>query len=144
MHSGGSCCPPSRASRIFGRRTPPKNIPLSGVTRAVSCLGCPAPAATAIILRFWSPFLSEESPNTSICPYGGFITGLACQGHYCDNIAVECSPLVNRRRMAPCYWTEWLSEEGGELFFPAGDYAAGLACRVRYGDNVAFYVCRVE
>jgi hypothetical protein len=94
-------------------------------------------------LRFWSPFISEEAPHSFICPSGGFITALDCNGRYCDNLAVECTALVNRGRRA-CYWTAAISEEGAELIFPAGYYAAGLRCTGSYCDNVAFYVCQVD
>lgn len=130
---------------------PPVRCHQGGLMSGVACTGryCDNMAllcsqtSYAYALRFWSPFISEEAPNSFICPNGGFITALDCNGRYCDNLAVECAPLVNRGRTA-CYWTAAISEEGAELLFPAGDYAAGLRCTGRYCDNVAFYVCQVD
>jgi hypothetical protein len=130
---------------------PPARCHQGGIMSGVACTGgyCDNMALLCsqtsypYALRFWSPYISEEAPNSYICPSGGFITALDCNGGYCDNLAVECTPLVNRGRRA-CYWTGSISEEGAELIFPAGYYAAGLRCTGRYCDNVAFYVCQVD
>jgi hypothetical protein len=130
---------------------PPVRCHQGGIMSGVACTGryCDNMALLCsqtyypYALRFWSPFISEEAPNSYVCPSNGFITALDCDGRYCDNIAVECTPLVNRGRKA-CYWTAAISEEGAELIFPAGYYAAGLKCTGSYCDNVAFYVCQVD
>jgi hypothetical protein len=135
---------------VTSEEYPPIGCQPGDLISAVSCAGsycdnlklhC-AETNYAPASRTWSPFISEEGPNTQICPSLEFMTGLACQGGHCDKIAMECALMYGHGRSADCYWTAWISEEGGTLSFPSNHYAVGVACSGSYCDNVRFYVCR--
>lgn len=93
---------------------------------------------------YWTPYFSEEPQSYQTCASGYWVTGLACRGRYCDNTALQCSLMYNiSADGAGCYWTGWVSEEGGgNLSFGAGYYMRGAQCSGRYCDNMRFYVCR--
>ncbi|MEM6793375.1 MAG: hypothetical protein AAF725_05305 [Acidobacteriota bacterium] len=104
---------------------------------------------------FWTRFGSEEGRGEVSCEQGGpgeraYIAGLACNGKYCDNLALECVTLEERsrsrrsRRSRDCDWTDWISEERGSLRFPRGYAAVTLACRGKYCDDKSFLICPVD
>jgi len=108
----------------------------------------------------WTKYVSEEGEATATCgvanPFDrwegasdppAFITGLACKGSYCDDVALECVAL---RDAFPgslggslCRWTGWVSEETPTLRFPSGFAAVRMQCSGRYCDNKRFFVCPV-
>lgn len=111
-----------------------------------------------IVSRFWTAPISEENLGTcsavsgvtvrcnnyqQLCGPDGFMSGVACSGAYCDNVSLECVYLRDYRSTG-CYWTPWISEEGGgTLFLPDGYYAAGMECSGAYCDNQRFYACQL-
>jgi hypothetical protein len=110
----------------------------------------------------WSRFVSEEDGGEVGCnvpnPYErgdwgagepAFIAGFACNGRYCDNVALECVALRNAfpRSLGgrDCVWTNWISEEGGgTLRFPNGTGAIAMRCRGSYCDEKRFFVCPIQ
>ena len=109
----------------------------------------------------WTKHVSEEGEATAAChapkpfergdwPAGepAFITGLACKGRYCDNVALECVALKNAFPESlggpSCRWTDWVSEETPTLRFPAGFGAIRMQCRGGYCDDKRFFVCPVR
>jgi len=109
----------------------------------------------------WSQFVSEENGGEVSCnvtnpfergdwPAGepAFIAGFACNGSYCDNIALECVALRNAFPESyggpSCNWTGWVSEETPTLRFPPGQAAVRMQCRGRYCDDKRFLVCPVR
>lgn len=79
------------------------------------------------------------------CPEDHFLTGLHCDGAYCDNLSMECTQTVARGRSS-CEWTnERVSEEDGGLFLSSesypGKYIAGIDCDDDYCDKKSFMVC---
>ena len=110
-----------------------------------------------VVYRNWQKYISEENTgivqNTGgtvlrrnnymqLCP-AGFITGVSCTGKYCDNISFECSK-INGYGRSNCFWTGWLSEESGTMWFPYGYYAAGMQCSGSHCDNKRFYACQAR
>jgi hypothetical protein len=110
----------------------------------------------------WTRFVSEEDPNEVRCavsnpwepgdwPGGApaFITGFACNGSNCDNVALECVALSDAfpRSLggSDCGWTDWVSEEnGGTLRFPDGNAAIAMQCRGGRCDDKRFLVCPIQ
>lgn len=109
----------------------------------------------------WTPHVSEEGDATASFnvpnpwergdwPAGepAFITGFACKGSYCDNVALECVALKNEFPEslggASCRWTAWVSEETPTVTFPAGHGAIRMQCRGRYCDDKRFFTCPIK
>ena len=106
----------------------------------------------------WTQFFSEESrdngnPNGPrngrfYCPSNHFMTGIACDGAFCDNLSMQCTK-VEGRTVVPnsCEWTRtFLSEEQGGLFIGTAtgytnQYIRGIDCDGSFCDNKRFYVC---
>lgn len=106
----------------------------------------------------WTRHVSEESGGRMNCnvrnpfdqvdaPAGepAFITGISCNGSYCDNVSLECVALRGHfPSYSGCDWTESVSEERGTLNFPAGRYAVAMKCRGSYCDNKSFLLCDIR
>lgn len=109
----------------------------------------------------WTDFVSEEGDGVASCnvsnpfergdwPAGepAFITGFACNGSNCDNLALECVALRDAFPESlggpSCRWTDWVSEETPSLTFPDGFGAIRMECDGRYCDNKRFFVCPVR
>jgi hypothetical protein len=96
----------------------------------------------------WYPWSDE---NYRIChrtTTAGLVSGITCQGSYCDNVAIECTKpvkYVGDTRYAVdvtnCSWTPWQSEEQGSRDFGWNRYITGVECQGSYCDNKRFYVC---
>lgn len=97
---------------------------------------------------YWSSFFSEEGSGSGLnqrtCTSSSeFMTGIACNGGYCDNVSIQCTQLLSSSRSG-CYWTASFSEE--QVYsepVPAGYYAAGLRCLGSNCDNKQIYMCRL-
>ncbi len=107
----------------------------------------------------WSGSVSEEGSAIANCnvpnpfergdwPAGepAFITGFACRGDYCDNVALECVALRDAFPESyggrSCRWTDWVSEErGGRLRFLSGFFAIRMGCKGKYCDDKRFLIC---
>lgn len=109
----------------------------------------------------WTSFVSEEGSATASCnvsnPFergdwpGGepaFIVGFACNGGFCDNVALECAALreafPESLGGASCRWTSWVSEETPTLRFPAGFGAIRMQCRGSNCDDKRFFICPIR
>jgi hypothetical protein len=80
--------------------------------------------------------ISDETPPTT-CRAGSFVTGLKCEGRYCDNLQVTCTPLTGAA-LGDSSWTPYFSEESaGRENCPANQFVAGLSCRGSYCDDVS-------
>ncbi len=84
--------------------------------------------------------------NLHVC-FGGFgpkekgvITGMACDGAFCDNLSVQCKRPTSGV-LGDCFWTGWFSEEQRQLDLLPGEYITGVECNHDYCDNMRFYVC---
>lgn len=95
----------------------------------------------------WSSYFSEETGgagNRRFCGDRQWMVGVACRGRYCDDVSIQCRYFANTAPTG-CYWTGWISEEGGgTLYFGLGYYARGMECQGSYCDNKRLYVCRLS
>lgn len=90
--------------------------------------------------RAWTGYVSEEDPPT-ICPNNYAVRGFHCMGDYCDNVAINCRPLVGAP-FGESIWTPYFSEEGsgpdkrGRCAGPQR-WMTGVACSGSYCDNLS-------
>jgi hypothetical protein len=90
----------------------------------------------------WTPYFSEEGTNWQICDGNdSFMTGISCQGSYCDNVSLQCTQVLGKTK-GSCAWQPWFSEEAQYSILPQGYYAAGLACRGDYCDDFSIFACQ--
>ncbi len=99
---------------------------------------CPGPLAFAASL---GP-ISEETPPAA-CDAGSFVSGITCQGRYCDNIQIFCARFPGAD-LGRTEWRPWISEEKGTRNCSANHYVAGLACRGKYCDNLSLYCVELK
>ena len=100
------------------------------------------PTGASVASVAWQPYFSEEGSGTQLCPGGSWVSGVACNGSYCDNISLQCTYLAGSTA-SECDWSPWVSEEsGGILEFPAHFYAQGAECYGRFCDYMRFRICR--
>jgi hypothetical protein len=92
--------------------------------------------------NYWTPYFSEEAPNSQICSGpNNFMTGISCKGSYCDNVSLQCTS-VSGKTKTTCKWMPWFSEEAEYSYLEPGYYASGLACRGRYCDDKSILACK--
>lgn len=66
---------------------------------------------------YWTAPFSDETSEPTLCDDDHFMTGLSCEGHYCDNLTMQCTRNTGRTA-GECSWSEWVSEEeGGTIEF---------------------------
>ena len=106
----------------------------------------------------WTRHVSEENGGQMNCnvtnPFErgdwpadepAFITGISCNGSYCDNVSLECVALRDHfPSFSGCDWTVSVSEERGRLNFPAGRYAVAMKCSGSNCDNKSFLLCDIR
>lgn len=93
----------------------------------------------------WTSFFSEEGSGTAderICAWGEFVTGIACNGRYCDNLSLLCTEAIGRG-IADCQWSGWYSEESGPFQALAGRYIVGVECNGSYCDDKRYRHCQM-
>jgi hypothetical protein len=118
---------------------------------------------------YWSNFFSEEDDgigsvvyplcmtghfcrsfsideNLHFCNGGrGLVSGIRCNGRYCDNISLECTlpyyPNGTDVWFSNCSWTSLYSEEEGSVNFGSNRYITAVECHGSYCDNMSFNVC---
>ena len=89
---------------------------------------------------WWTGLFSEEGSNSRICS-PGFVTGIECDGDYCDKVNLECMSFAEAAPKSCAWMSESLSEEDGGVMNFGGKYLAGVECNGDYCDNLRFYVC---
>jgi len=108
----------------------------------------PTESVSSALSNAWTPWFSEESPNTRNCdPYNdeSAVMGAGCSGSYCDNMRFYCGRI-------PAGFTEYnggivgtapISEESPNnvRYCPDGSIVYGATATGSYSDNVAIQ-CR--
>jgi hypothetical protein len=92
----------------------------------------------------WSIYISDDGANYAGCAPGQFITGFACRGAYCDDVAVQCTQMLSLPSWSAvnCHWVGPFSEENGTSnLFGTGWFAKSVRCTGKYCDNMEFEVC---
>lgn len=95
--------------------------------------------------NYWTPYFSEEdSPwHFRECADHHWMTGISCNGSYCDNISLQCTEIFFSRRSA-CEWGPKFSEEDHWFILPQGHFAVGIACFGSNCDNKSVKHCLLE
>ncbi|MCP4409894.1 MAG: hypothetical protein GY807_19550 [Gammaproteobacteria bacterium] len=92
----------------------------------------------------WSEWFSEEGSNNDrqrIHP-GAFISGLSCNGKYCDKLAINFVFSPHLKNTGSCRYLQPFSEEGlASASCSANEFASGLRCSGAYCDNLELYCC---
>jgi hypothetical protein len=134
--------------------TPPIECPNGQALQGVDCTGdyCDNIAiyceTTGRISGWstWLPYFSEEgtgSANEGHCVSGDmWMTGLNCQGSYCDNLTMRCTQLVGSWT-GMCWWSDWYSEEQAPFYASGGTYIKGIECSGGYCDNKRYRYCQL-
>jgi hypothetical protein len=86
---------------------------------------------------YWTSYFSEEYRGMMYCNNGYWVTGLACQGRYCDNLSLQCTRILNSYPTLVT-GTVAVSEEQGWLSFLGGKYPLGVTCLGPYCDELRF------
>ena len=82
--------------------------------------------------------ISEELPP-GLCPAGSSVSGLWCDGRYCDNFGWWCGQRGHTTGQDGVF-TGYFSEETKSLIrCPPGKIVAGFGCRGSFCDKVALY-----
>jgi hypothetical protein len=95
----------------------------------------------------WWTFYTSEEWNPASCDAGAVIDGVKATGSYSDNVSIHCKPVSFPVQGSNCGWSQWFSEEQGQLNFKlnVGSYLGSVALRLRcsnsYCDNMSFYLC---
>lgn len=76
-----------------------------------------------------------------ICPQNSFMTGIVCDGAYCDNVSIRCTQVDGRYWSASSRWTDWMSE--GTFNLAHNEGIVGFACRGDYCAEMSFMVRRI-
>lgn len=106
---------------------------------------CPyTPAGDNQAYTSWVGEISDESSRNERQFQNGFIDGLYCTGDYCDNISIRLLQSPKLLNQGQCYWTEYVSEEQGEMLCIQDYLASGLRCRGDYCDSVSLWCCRTN
>jgi len=94
----------------------------------------------------FGPFISEETQGGStgagdfICDSNEWMTGIDCNGGYCDNVSIECTTVSNKVKSS-CQWSAFISEENAAFQAPAGRFVDGVDCAGDYCDRMRFRHC---
>jgi len=92
----------------------------------------------------WSAWFSEEEgqprPGSS---QTGLVSGIQCQGSYCDSMKLRWhSPTV--RASGPCYNTPAVSDEDRAAHCRAGYFVRNMTCTGRFCDNISLQCCAAD
>lgn len=93
--------------------------------------------------RTWTDWFSEEggpSGSTKYCANGWYVSGIACDGYWCDRVSLECTNIGISHN---CYWTGWFGSNDPWFQTNDGDVVAGVQCGGPYCDQMRFYRCEL-
>jgi hypothetical protein len=87
----------------------------------------------------WTNFWFSEETLPSFCPAQQLVTGVDCDGWYCDNLMLECNP--TSRALGGVSVTTWFSEESESYYrtCPDDKYVIGMECSGGWCDNLRLY-----
>jgi hypothetical protein len=88
-------------------------------------------------------FFGNGNKSDATCEPNEWMTGIDCNGDFCDNVRIECSP--TNRTEANCDWTDdWYSEEQGVYSAPPDFYLRGVRCQGAHCDNKQYLICQTR
>jgi hypothetical protein len=130
-----------------GFETTPDTCAANAITSGAACLDscsfirpeCHAYGGT-LGSSHWESFFSEELPNERLCPGANeYVTGVACKGWWCDDVALECTQTPYAKNS--CYWTGAVSN--GSYLAPWGQGIVGMRCLGGYCSSMEYRVCNL-
>lgn len=89
---------------------------------------------------YWTEFASEEQGSV-FCDYGYVMTGIECDGSYCDNVSLKCTA-VRYSSYAANYSGGRVSDETSAQYSSTTYRIEGFSISGRYADN--FYPYYVD
>lgn len=84
-------------------------------------------------------FFSEESSAGQICPSGYVVTGIKCDGDFCDNKQLQCCRVPGLNVSGSLKYSPYFSEEIQNFYKDDEEVVVGMRCKGRYCDNVSPY-----
>lgn len=113
-------------------------------------------AGFALLLGAGAQAQTREQTTTDgrppiICAHGALVTGMLCEGSYCDDVTLRCG--ANVREVRSTYWTNFVHRPGGAGRATCGDrfsssgvrgFMSGIACEGDWCDNVALQCTELE
>ena len=114
------------------------------------------------IADFWTTRTTSEESQPLTCPEEHLVTGMKCEGRYCDNIQLRCSGNVGSSdgsiNTVFRQWRYYISEESPYTVFcrmseiqdyfpysqPFYGFVTGVSCRGRYCDDISLECAAVS
>lgn len=99
---------------------------------------------------YWHPkVISEEQPNasfrTDILPEPGFVSGLGCNGRYCDNISFYVITTPHIMHTGQWEWKPFFSEESpGRSICAQDQFVTGVGCKGDYCDSISLHCSTIQ
>ncbi len=88
----------------------------------------------------WSQWIGRDRAD-DFCPDGEWITGIKCEGNWCDNVSVRCHRSTVARGEVGLRWGH--SEENPAYIAPGGSFLFGLSCfEDMHCDNKGYHVAQ--
>ncbi len=84
----------------------------------------------------WTAWIGRDR-RREWCPDGSWLTGVKCEGDYCDNVSIRCSRSTVGQWSAPS--GGFYSEETGPFLAPDGTFVTGIYCRGQHCDEKFYY-----
>lgn len=140
----------------FSEESPSEgSCPAGWAVRGARCTGsncdnislycCPYSMTSDPTTPVWSGWFSEENggmPFPVSMAYR-FVTGMGCNGDYCDNVKLK---LINTSRLrfnGQCFQGTWFSEESPNSYTcPEGSWVGDVACRGSDCDDLSLFCCQ--
>ena len=134
----------------FSEENPPSICPAGHAVKGIRCDGRNCDRKRLQCCRYmsgfdrtasyrWSQWVSEERPGREVSR-DEFVSGLACQGRYCDNLRIRYVRSERLQNSERCRRTAAFSS-GAEEVCKAGEFVAGLECRGSYCAELRLYCC---
>lgn len=118
-------------------------------------LGClPLPEGTSmnytnlILEPYWTDYVTGDATSRVQCDFNsnglylGLVFGLKTKNYHSAYVSAHCVSLAGGK-LQNCHWTEFFSEDDGELDFPTGYYAVGFECHSANCGEMSYYICEV-
>ncbi|MEM7299577.1 MAG: hypothetical protein AAF468_00715 [Pseudomonadota bacterium] len=101
---------------------------------------------------YWTNFVKTRFGTTAFCSMRGsenrgFMSGIACEGDWCDNVALQCTELqLFEPDFRRCVWSRSFSDEDDwQSWVSPFYYVVALDCSSdRHCDNKRVRMCRIK
>lgn len=151
-----ACAPAWGQSMTTTDGGPPIICPQGFMTASLNCTGSYCDNITMTCSRnlrevtglFWTRFVERDGANTATCGAAGgpdgFMSGIACSGDYCDDIALQCTRLtLFRPDFTDCGTVEFSEEQGVQRWPSVFHFPVSIRCSGTHCDNKRLTACRL-